>query len=220
VPIPVGMPLRRNSGESAIIKLMRAAVVLLGFCVAASTVSACSSKDGSRTRSSTPTLGTETPPSRPPSSEPANGAVRITLSATDRSAIGNDYAQATAFNQCAVEPVPGQLKAAVISATGVAWAFGTMEPDCRIVRDGQRISPSQMFPFGAIPDNAGVFEKQPGGAWHINWVESDPFPCPPVSSRPDGTPGPGSPMVPLAVLNAVGVSYAPGCDHVYIPTLR
>jgi hypothetical protein len=106
----------------------------------------------------------------------------------------------------------------MISATGVDWAFGTMEPKpgCTYTQDGNQVDPSTAYPFGTSP--SGVFEKQPGGAWVMNYFETVPFPCPDFPGTAEGTPGAGQPWVPLAVLNAVSVPYASsGCTSLYEP---
>jgi hypothetical protein len=146
----------------------------------------------------------------PPASEATTGAVGFTPSKDDLAGIGVAYQQFMNFKECHVEPVPGQLKTAVVSATNVEWAFGPIRPvaGCTIPSDGKQIDPMTAYPFQVAPDAAGVFEKQPGSSWQMNWVESLPFPCPTPTNAPEGT---NSPYVSLSVLNAVGVHYAPGC---------
>jgi hypothetical protein len=148
-----------------------------------------------------------TVPGFPP--EQPSGAVEITPSAADLDAIGNAYARFTYFTRCQVEPVPGQLRVAVITATGVRWAFGPMQtaPGCTVLHDGQPANPMTLYPFDG-PEDKAVFTKKPGGTWTVNWFESYPFPCPADLQVPYQTPGPGNPFVPLAVLNAVGVRWS------------
>jgi len=149
------------------------------------------------------------PPEKP------TGAVEFTPTAADLTAIGDTYAQFTGFVECSVEPVPGQMKAALITATGVKWAFGTVEPTAGCTSlYGTLQSPYRAFPFGDVTDRGAVFTEQPGGSWRVNWFESNPFPCPADLNRRYQTPGRGTPFVPLAVLNAVGVpwSSSPKCN--------
>jgi hypothetical protein len=148
--------------------------------------------------------------------EQPSGAVEITPTVADFTAIGSAYATFVGFTECAVEPVRGQLHVAVITGTGVKWAFGPMQPvvGCTTMSHDVRVSPYLAYPFHNTPENAAVLTEQPGGAWRVNYFESDPFPCPADLNHPWLTPGPGSPTVPLAVLNAVGVpwSSSPKCN--------
>jgi hypothetical protein len=94
------------------------------------------------------------------------------------------------------------------------------QPGCTVNQDGQPANPMTMGVFDT-PQNAAVFTEQPGGAWKVNYFESNPFPCPANLLHPRLTPGVGSPAVPLAVLNAVGVAWSnsPKCNTAaeYIP---
>jgi len=113
--------------------------------------------------------------------EQPTGAVEITPTAADLSPIGMAYATFVGFVACPVEPVPGELHAAVITATRVKWAFGQMQPmpGCMIVSNGAPPQgPYLAFPFGDVTDRGAVFTEQPDGTWRVNWFESDPFPCP------------------------------------------
>jgi hypothetical protein len=161
-------------------------------------------------------------PSFPSSGVPdaATGAVAITLTSGDNSAIGTAFAQWTSYEdptECPVQPA-STLDAAVISATGVEWAFGLMEPKpgCTVTEDGKTVNANTDSPFDAgVSESTGVFEKQPSGSWTMNSYESTPFPCPDKPGAAFNEPGPYRPYVPLAVLNAVGVSYASGCANMY-----
>ena len=197
---------------------------LVGGCASAAKVG--SSSTGASTSSSIvlPTRGTvgvapgtvpdgsstTVAPSSTPA-EPSNGAVALTPSSSDVTEIGMSFSQFADFtgSNCKVVPVPGTLKAATISSSGVNWAFATMMPasDCTIKdSSGNVIDPNSVAPFGgSVAQRSGVFEQQPGGAWTMNSFESQPFPCPPPAGS---SPGYDQPFVPLAVLNAVGVSYA------------
>jgi hypothetical protein len=162
-------------------------------------------------------------PSYPPSTgvETSTGATAISLSATDLTAIDTAFSDWTGFVQwgCAVQPAT-TLDAAVITATGVEWAFGQMEPEpgCLATQAGQKFNPAEAPPFSTgQATSSGIFEKQPNGSWTMNYFESDPFPCP--DHPPAEAPGPDAPFVPLAVLNAVSVPYASSsaCASVYVP---
>jgi len=160
-----------------------------------------------------------------------SGAVAISLSTSDTAAISNAYTSFTALAQlwggppytsvpCPIEVVPGTFRAAVITVSGVRWAFGRLrpKPSCMLGSGASRIDPNKAYPFGTgSAASSGVFETTPGGTWMMNYFESFPFPCPDNPGAPQGNPGPGRPLVPLAVLNAVGVPYASGCGNVYIP---
>ncbi len=147
------------------------------------------------------------------------GAKSIILSAADCQALGAAYSDLSGFSDCPVLPMPGTVKAAVITATRVEWAFGLMEsqPGCMpTAGDGTKFDPNDGYPFAAGSMRGGVFERQPGAPWQMNSFQSNPFPCPALN-----TPGNDNPYVPLAVLDAVGVSYAPsGCDHMLILDAR
>jgi hypothetical protein len=205
------------------------AVVVLAACSAKPSRAATSVGERS---TATPTASTEVPSSTSPVTstttnvtpstvpglppEQPTGAVEITPTAADLTAIGSAYASFVFFDACPVEPVDGKLEAAEISATGVKWAFGPMQPaaGCTIMSDGKPQSPYLAYPFGDTVASKAVFTEQPGGTWKVNWFESDPFPCPADLNHPWLSPGPGSPAVPLAVLNAVGVrwSSSPKCN--------
>jgi len=126
------------------------------------------------------------------------------------------------FTDCVVTPVSGQMQAALITATGVKWAFGPLQPaaGCTLIRSGSPVSPYLTYPFKGVTSKA-VFTEQPGATWTVNWFESDPFPCPADLSLPLQSPGRGTPFVPLAVLRSVGVpwSNSPKCNTAlqYIP---
>jgi hypothetical protein len=69
------------------------------------------------------------------------------------------------------------------------------------------------YPFAFPGGDTGVFQKVADGPWTMNYFETVPFPCPPFEAN---VPGPGSALVPLAVLKAVKVNYARrGCDDPY-----
>lgn len=183
-----------------------------------STAPAPSSTTGPTATEVTPSTVPGLPPEQP------TGAAAITLTSADLTAIGVAFAQFTSFTACAVQPVPGQMKAAVVTATGVKWAFGPLQPvaGCTVNVDGAPVSPYRTPPFGGEGTSSAVFTDPPGGTWQVNWLESDPFPCPADLNKTRLSPGPGSPAVPLAVLNAVGVlwSSSPKCNTAseYIPT--
>jgi len=175
-------------------------------------------------------------PPNPHVSQPASTAVAISLTANDQAELGQAYTDFTGLAQLfdsgppytdpfPVQAVPGTLHAAVITATGVRWAFARMEPKpgCTWKMDGRRINPLHAGPFAGGATSAGVFEQDPGGPWIMNYFETYPFPCPDL--HPPVADGHGlptdSPWVPPAVLTAVGVPYAPtGCNTVYIPIYR
>jgi hypothetical protein len=202
--------------------------------VALSALGACTAgaKRAATSTGSKKSPPTEVPPAKStvtPSTVPGfprempTGAVEIIPTPADLTAIGNAYVDFTGFSHCGVEPVPGQMKAAVIKATGVKWAFGSIQPvpGCTVVVGGKPTSPDVLAPFSDADYRRAVFTDQPGGVWRLNWFESDPFPCPADLRLRYQTPGPGTPYVPLAVLNAVGVpwSSSPKCDTPleYIP---
>jgi hypothetical protein len=212
----------------ALVAVILTTMVVAG-CSAGPSRTATSSTAGST--STKPSLTTDVPsnttdvtPSTVPGLPPEKpaGAAAFTPTLADLIAIGDAYAQFTGFVDCSVEPVPGQLKAAVITATGVKWAFGKMEPTAGCASlYGTLQSPYLAFPFGDITDRGAVFTEPPGGTWTINYFESNPFPCPADLRHPRLSPGLGSPSVPFAVLNAVGVpwSTSPKCGTPleYIP---
>ena len=214
-------------GRSWFVPLVAVLALVLAACTTDPSREASSSTTTTRTPSTTPqapSRTTVTPstsritpstvPGLPP--EEPTGAVQFTPTAADLAAIGNAYAQFTGFSHCPVEPVSGQLKAAVITATGVKWAFGQIQPaaGCTVINDGKRYSADIAAPFSDADYRKAVFTEQPGGTWSLNWFESNPFPCPADLRLRYQTPGPGTPYVPLAVLNAVGVpwSSSPKCD--------
>jgi hypothetical protein len=156
----------------------------------------------------------------PATPEPTTGAVALTPTPADLTDFAKAYVQLSRYNACPVQAVASTFMAAVVQATGTGWAFGQLEPKpgCSINDAGQAIDARTAFPFGAKPYDTGVFEKQPGGAWVMNWWESSPFPCPDNTAVPQDTPGHGHPFVPTAVLTAVGVPFAAGCDtNLYVP---
>jgi hypothetical protein len=210
-------------------------IPLAGAVMAVTILASCGTGAGRAGSSAASKLSTRTPnalstitgapsstvPGFPP--EQATGAVEITLTASDLTTIGDLYANETGFTACAVSPVPGQFYEALISATGLKWAFGTMQPapGCTVISNGEPVSPYGTWPFGNIAARKALFMQQPGGPWTFNSVGSNPFPCPADLNIPGRTPGPGTPYVPLAVLNAVGVrwSTSPNCSKdVYVPT--
>jgi hypothetical protein len=181
------------------------------------------------------TIGSAPVPTTPPGIEPASsstiapvpavgeratGAIAFSPSSSDNVAIGEAFSLYANYSACQVQPVPGSLKAATISATGVRWAFGAMEPalGCTVkFSTGQTIDANSVYPFSSgTAQKSGVFEEQAGKAWVMNSFESNPFPCAPA---PGERPGFGNPWVPLAVLNAVGVAHASssGCSSAYTP---
>jgi len=168
---------------------------------------------------------TQVPPSTVPGLPPEQptGAVEITPTTADLNAIGTAYATFIGFTGCPVEPVPAQLHAAEITATGVKWAFGPMQtqPGCTVIQDGKPTNPMTLGPISNPPENAAVLTQKPDGTWTVNWFESYPFPCPADLLHPRLSPGPGSAAVPLAVLNAVGVTWSnsPKCNTAleYLP---
>ena len=169
----------------------------------------------------------------PPVSQAAASAVAISLTANEQAKLGEAYISFTGLDELfdsgppytdpfPVQPVLGTLHAAVITGTGVRWAFARMEPKpgCTVKMDGRRINPVHSGPFAGGATSAGVFEQDPGGPWIMNYFETAPFPCPEI--HPPVADGHGlptdSPWVPPAVLTAVGVPYArTGCNTVYIP---
>jgi hypothetical protein len=127
------------------------------------------------------------------------------------------FSEWSGFTFCPIVAIPSTFQAAVISATGVTWAFGHVEsqPGCTMKNsDGQEVAPISLGELAPPYYDAGVFERQPGRPWVMNAYESDPFPCPDNPAYDWGTPGFNLPWVPLSVLNAVGVAYAKsGCDN-------
>jgi hypothetical protein len=123
-----------------------------------------------------------TVPGLPP--ETPTGAVAFTPSAADLTAIGDAYATFVYFAGCPVEPVPGQLKTAEITSTGVKWAFGPMQtqPGCTVMQDGRPTNPMTVGPISNPPENAAVFTEQPGRGWRVNYFESNRSPAQPTSS--------------------------------------
>lgn len=107
------------------------------------------------------------------------GATSIRLSRSDLSLISAAYQNFSRF-PCAVTPVDGTLKAAIVQATGSDWAIATMQPAAGCTLNdasGEKVDPNRAFPGG--PEKSAVFEKKPGGSWQMNWFETEPFPCPP-----------------------------------------
>jgi hypothetical protein len=150
-----------------------------------------------------------------------SGATALSLSHSDLDEIVSAYQTWTNFSgNCTVVPVKGTLHAATITETGVSWAFGQFDPPpgCTVnLSTGTAdIITSKVFE-DAPPQNSGVFEKQPGGAWEMNYYQSVPFPCPDNLTAVGYAPGYDTPFIPLSVLNAVRVSSASGCGHIYIP---
>ncbi len=159
--------------------------------------------------------------SSPSTTEAATGAATYTLSPSDSTAIAQAFAAYAHYSFCPVQIVPGTFRAATVASTGSVWAFGTLEPlpGCTVAfSTGQRIDANKVAPFGGgVSGSSGIFELQTGGSWVMNSFESFPFPCPPI---PGKSPGPGNPWVPLAVLNATSVSYAPSnsCANAFTPS--
>lgn len=162
-------------------------------------------------------------PGFPP--EQPGGAVQITPTAADLAAIGAAYVHFTGWTYCPLSPVAAQLKVAEITGTGVKWAFGPMEAPagCTVMSDGAPHSPYIFYPLSDGAARNGIFSEQPGGEWMMNSFESIPFPCPADLNRSYQTPRSGTPFVPLAILNALGVrwSNSPLCNGPgqYIPAL-
>ncbi len=163
-------------------------------------------------------------PSLPPTTAPAvqatddpTGASPVALTDADYMAMESLFSQWSGFTSCPIVAIPSTFHAAVISTTGVTWAFGKVESQSGCtVKDisGQDVAPISLGELAPPYYNGGVFEKQPGGNWVMNSYESDPFPCPDNPAYSWGTPGFDLPWVPLSVLNAVGVAYAPaGCAN-------
>jgi hypothetical protein len=150
-------------------------------------------------------------------SDPSTGAVPLALTGHDYAEIEAQYKQWDRFQFCPIVAEPTTFRAATITATGVAWGFGTFQPQpgCTYLNaQGQRVDPVQNGDF--LPAwSGGVFEREPGAPWMMVSFRSTPFPCP---VNPGDTPGPNRPWVPFAVLKAVGVHYAStGCDHIIDP---
>jgi hypothetical protein len=185
---------------------------LIAILMAVSVLASCSTGK-ERTTATT----TETPSTVPglPQKKPT-GAVEFSPTAADLAAISDAYVQFTGYSDCPVETLPGQMKAAVITATGVKWAFGALQPaaGCTVINDGKQYNPYLAAPFSDADDRKAVFMEPTGATWQLNWFESNPFPCPADPNHPRSLPGRGSPGVPLAVLNAVGVplSTSPQCN--------
>jgi hypothetical protein len=211
--------------------------------IAAATLSACGSNAASTEGAPTSTVASLTVPTTAPSANgttatqphtpipgPETGARPITLTAADQQAIVSAYQLWSGFdNVCQVLPVPGTLKAAVIEAIGVKWAFGTFRPapGCKLkFSDGEPIDPYKASPFALEGGDTGIFEQQPGqqpadggpiGSWEMNYFETTPFPCPDDLSTPSGTPGYDNALLPRSVVNALHLHYAGGCKNAYAP---
>ena len=195
-----------------------------------STVSASSSTIdlGSGVVGSTPTtaakVGSTTTVLVPPITDPATGASSVSLASGDLTSISNAFQSFTNF-PCTVQPIEGTVKAATVGETGVVWAIATMQPTAGCtIHDGSgaTVDPNQVPPFeSGYPETSGVFEREPGGLWVMNWFQSDPFPCPPNLAVSVSTPGPDSAYIPTAVAAAMGLTFAseaacsPG--SIYIP---
>lgn len=164
---------------------------------------------------------TTTLPPAPSVTDSPSGATKLSLSQTDISEIVQAYESWTQFRgNCTLVPVQGTLKAATIAASGISWAFGQFAPPAgctvQLSTGTADIISSHAFD-NSLPHDSGVFEKQGGGSWQMNYYESVPFPCPDNLSAYGHSPGYDTPYVPLSVLNAVGVSYASGCENIFIP---
>ncbi len=154
------------------------------------------------------------PPTPPRPPEPTTGAVAFKPTAADVAGIVDAYLQFTRYIErtgggCPVQAVPNTLNAATVTATGISWAFGRLEPQ-------SGCDAHLAYPFAIKTGDTGVFEKQPGGPWVMNYWESDPFPCPDNTAVLYLTPGIDRPYVPDAVVSAVGVHFAKGCDHIFV----
>ena len=170
-----------------------------------------------------PTPGGGLPPPEPPRNgidDLPTGAVALQPSGADIAGIVAAYETFTGYSLCRIRPVPLSLKVARVIASGIRWAFGRFQPlaGCTIDVHGRRIDALREAPFAMFGGAAGVFEKDPGKQWVMNWFESVPFPCPDDPSDTRYAPGPGRPYLPLAVLRAVGVQIARGCSRISIPS--
>ncbi len=216
-----------------------AAIVVAGCGTAGTSVrpyGASGSSGAPDTAVSTPvtvpiTSGTFPPPvNQPPPTtlpKPAitdspTGASASSLSTSDIHDLVQAFEEWTKFpGNCTLQPVPGTLKAATVTSTGVRWAFGQFVPPTgctATTRDGRTVDVvSSKYYIATPPLDAGVFEQKSGGKWQVNSFQSNPWPCPDNLSVEYMTPGTGTPYVPLSVLSAVGVPYAPGCEHAYTP---
>lgn len=176
------------------------------------------------TKGLTPTVET-TPATRPGTStsststsvvtDQPTGATALSLSPSDLWLVSVAYQNFSRF-PCAVTPVRETVRSAAVPATGAEWAIATMQPRSGCTVNGQNVDPNQVL--GGGPERAGVFEKQSGGSWQMNWFETEPFPCPPNLAVRISTPGPQSPYLPTAVVRAMGLSFSPKCSAaVFVP---
>lgn len=111
------------------------------------------------------------------------------------------------FPAACSDTVPGTVHVARVEATGVMWAIAGLRPDptCRVLHDGQMVVPTDIGPFGFVPQPpVGVFEHTPGQQWSMTTEVGKPFPCPPTPGR--------DPLVPNDVLKAWEIPYySPTC---------
>lgn len=119
---------------------------------------------------------------------------------------------------CPVQPVPGSVHVATISATGVSWAIGKFGPiaACQLIANGQAVNPLRAVPFVYAADGhpEAVFEQQANGPWRMNAEGGTAFPCPP---GPGVQASAGNGALPEDVVKAWGMTYAQGCANVSYP---
>ncbi len=167
------------------------------------------------TASSGTTTSSVSPPAVP---NPPSGATATTLSSSDMTDIASAFESfARIPPSCQVAVVSGSVKAATVLATSTTWAFLRVAPTstCRISAVDPTADPKTAYPFALPGGDTGIFQRVASGAWSMNYFETVPFPCPPNTALGE-SPGPGSPIVPLSVLNAVRTSYASsGCQDPY-----
>lgn len=158
----------------------------------------------------------------------ACGRFDSTVTLTNRSE--DARAITSAFNDwerlpstCQALLVPGSVKAATISSSGVSWAIATFKPvpDCSYTQPPawpggppRPVPVRQIGPWGRPSPPIGVFEKQPGRPWSMNQEGGTPFPCPAPAGN---APGPENGSIPPEVLAKWNLKYAPDCSNVSYP---
>lgn len=146
----------------------------------------------------------------PVSTGPGANTSAVTVIKPDTStltALGMAFDVHEMLPSACADTIPGTVHVAEIKSTGEMWAISGFKPDpnCKILHDGQLITPTDYGPFGGYPPTpVGAFTRPRSGQWQMNTEVGVPFPCPP-------TPGQGT-IVPEEVLKAWEIPYySPTC---------
>lgn len=160
--------------------------------------------------------GTEYGP--PPTAGGSAGAAASSLpgSTSDQIALMSAFNVREALpSTCLSQLVAGSDRYAALGSTD--WAMARFQPvaGCTAALKpatpggpARPLDPRQIGPFGVTNGVVAVFERPSGSTWTMNQEDGTPFPCPaPVGIAP----GPDNGALPLAVLQAWGMSYGSNC---------